>query len=108
MKTTKTLAKACYDNYFNTLRCFNGGTREENERSADRCRAEIRKYVDEAAALLRNPSKLLRADEWLMRALSEDIPNNFAAFNRNYPEKRVLLVIDRNSDFRHLGGARVA
>ena len=84
-KATKAQARACYDNYFGILRCLNGGTREENERSSDACRTELEKYVAEAKSLSSNPGKLLAADAWLMRALTEDIPNNFAAFCRHYP-----------------------
>ena len=85
-KTTKKQALACYDNYFATFRCYVGGTREENERSAAGARAALTPIVQEAAELARNPSKLLREDVWTMRALSENIPNSFAAFNERYPE----------------------
>lgn len=84
-KATKMQAQACYDNYFGVLRCLNGGTREENERSSGRCRIELEKYVREAGAILRNPGKLLAQDARLMRALGEDIPNNFKAFCDRYP-----------------------
>lgn len=93
MKATKKQARACYDGYFGTLRCLNGGTRDENERNAPRCRQELAPYVEEAARLAANPSKLLAADAWFMRALQEDIPNNFAAFNRQYPETSLAPVV---------------
>jgi hypothetical protein len=99
MKTTKAQARACYDDYFGTLRCLNGGTREENIRMAPRCREELEKIVAKAAALAANPSKLLAADEWLMRALREDIPNNFAAFNRNYPATPLAEVVQFPASF---------
>lgn len=85
-KATKNQARECYDHYFGILRCLNGGTRDENIRNAPHCRESLEPVIAIAKDLASNPSKLLAADAWLMRALTEDIPNNFAAFVQHYPQ----------------------
>lgn len=84
MKTTKAQALSCYDRFFATLRCFNGGTHEENVRMAPRCRELLEGDVRLAAQLAANPSKVLAADAWHMNALRETIPQRFAQFNARY------------------------
>lgn len=83
-KTTKTQAKECYDSFFGCLRCYNGGTREENERSAAHCLARLEEEAAKAKALAANPSKLLRQDAWLWEALTVTIPARVESFRKRY------------------------
>ena len=83
MKTTKTEAKAIYDNFHGILRCLNGGTRDENERNAPRCFERLGEISKDAVSAVENAGKLVRNDEWLMTALTE-LPLKHKAFGDRY------------------------
>lgn len=84
VKATKAQALACYDSFFGTLRCLNGGTRDENEQNAPRCLALLERDAKLAAELAANPGKRLAADAWLMEALTVTIPGRVASFEAQY------------------------
>jgi hypothetical protein len=84
MKTTKSQARECYDSFFATLRNLNGGTTEENRRSAPRCLHELEQVAARASVLAASPSKALAADAWLMDFLACTIHARLASFRSRY------------------------
>lgn len=91
MKTTKSAARECYDSFRGTLRCFNGGTHEENVKMAPHCLRHLRVDAELASKLSANPSKVLAADAWLMEALTVTIPDGVAFFEAKYfPPSNVI------------------
>ena len=84
MKTTKTQAKNIYDSFFGILRCLNGGTVEENKRSARHCYDRLKEVAAEAEAAAANAGKLVKNDAWLWEALTETIPARLESFRRRY------------------------
>lgn len=92
MKFTKKQARECYDSFHGSLRCLNGGTRDENIRNAPRCRELLVKDMARAAEILASPSKLLAADAWLMDALSVSLPRSMAAFERGHPVELATVI----------------
>lgn len=82
-KTTKKQALETYDTFHGVLRCLNGGTKEENERSAAHCYERLKEIADNATELISNPSKHLSNDEWLFSALSE-LPKKAWRFRVRY------------------------
>ena len=83
MKTTKGQAKEICDSFRGILHWLNGGTAEENERSAARCFEQLTVYANQAAEAVKNPGKLLLADDWRFNALSE-LPDRAKAFGERY------------------------
>lgn len=83
-KTTKAQAKNIYDKFFGVLRCFNGGTREENERMSAHCWERLQAVAAEAKELAANPNKHLQNDSWLMEALNETIPARLQSYFERY------------------------
>ena len=84
MKATKTQARSCYDSFFGSLRCFNGGTHDENVKQAPYCLTLLIEDAALAASLATNPSKTLTGDAWLMEALTVTIPARLASFKARY------------------------
>ena len=83
-KATKKQALAVYDRFHGSLRCHNGGTKEENEAMAGYCLARLEEHAAEAAILASNPGKLLKADVWLWESISKTIPARVASFKSHY------------------------
>jgi hypothetical protein len=84
MKSTKSQALACYDAFFGSLRCLNGGTSEENKRQAPACLEALEKHAAEAAAIMANPNKALAGDKWLVENLTVTIPARVESFRARY------------------------
>jgi len=83
MKTTKTKAIEIYDSFHGVIRCLNGGTAEENERSAQRCFERLTEIAAEAAEAAKNPSKRLADDDFYLEAI-EGLPERAATFGARY------------------------
>ena len=71
MKATKKLAMDIYEDYKAAKRCFNGGTRCENERMAPHCYKLLQEAAQRAEEAISNPSKRLKEDEWMWGTLNE-------------------------------------
>jgi hypothetical protein len=83
-KATKKQANEVYDRFFGTLRCWNGGTVEENLRQAPYCYEGLQRHAAEAAQLVSNPGILLRNDDHLWECISETIPARLESFRKRY------------------------
>jgi hypothetical protein len=91
MKFTKTQARACYDAFHGALWCLNGGTREENERNAARCRELLAEQVEVSRQIVASPTKALASDEWLMERM-RDLPARLARFDAQYPGRMAEVI----------------
>lgn len=82
-KTTKAQARDAYDTFHNTLRHLNGGTTEENERSAPACYASLAAQMVHINTLIANPGKRLLDDDFLWPVLQK-LPTRAEAFRVRY------------------------
>ena len=83
MKTTKKQAAETYDKFHSILRCFNGGTTEENKRQSAHCYKRLAEVAAIAEEQIKNPSSHLAKDEWLFNSLKE-LPQKAWSFRVRY------------------------
>ena len=82
-KTTIAQARKSYETFHGVLWNFNGGTREENVRMADRCLTDLEAAAAVCAQLAAAPSKYLVGHP-LFEQISQDIPARLARYRRDY------------------------
>ena len=83
MKTTITTAKNIVDSYNGLMRCYNGGTREENERAFNYLKERLKPIIENAKEVSKTPSKALLKNESLLELL-KSLETSFKRFCEGY------------------------